>query len=163
MAKKLGEPSEKFKLKIANIFVSAVDDINALETLGRLLRTYETANARLERYIKYLRTKIRGLIRDLGITEHNFGRLQIKRINVWKIPDDKAGEVIYQKFVDAFGEEKTEQWITVGEKEIPAEKVKTYSLSEEGKADIKKLGYSNKAQDLIGKWHFKIGPRPKKG
>ena len=55
MAGKTKQPSKRFKLKVEKTFLSARNDIEALEILGRLLRTYETTKSRLEGYIKFLR------------------------------------------------------------------------------------------------------------
>jgi hypothetical protein len=162
MAGKTKQPSKRFKLKVEKTFLSARNDIEALEILGRLLRTYETTKSRLEGYIKFLRKKLRDLVRDLNIQEHIFGRTHLKRIDVWGIPKDKKGEVIYQKFVETFGQERAKEWIELKKEEIPAETVMTYNISEEKIQEITDLGLASKAQDIIGRWYIKVGPISKR-
>ena len=162
LASQTKQPSRKFKLKVEQIFLSAENDLEALEALGRLLRFYETTKARLEGYIKLLRGKLRGLMRDLALKEHTFGKTHLKRIDVWSIPDGPKGEVIYQKFVKTFGKERTDGWIKVAKEKVPAHEKTTYKISEEAIQEITDLDLELKAQDIINKWYIKVGPVPKR-
>lgn len=162
MAVKKKQPSREFRQKIEGIFLLAKNDIEVLETLGRLLRSYESTKSRLEGYIKFLRKRLRDLVRDLNIREHIFARTHLKRIDVWSIPSNEKGEAIYQRFVETFGEERTKEWIEVKEEEIPAKTVTTYTISEEKIQEIVDLGLASRAQDIIDRWYIKVGPIPKR-
>lgn len=161
MGQKIKKPSPQFKEKVARVFTTR-SDVAILETLASWLRSYESTKNRLEGYSYYLKKEIRRLMKNLGLKEHRFKRTFIRLDDVWTIPADDKGYQIFEKIIEAVGEEKAKEWVKVKPESIHIVKV-TYEITTKARAEIEKDGLTEPILRIIGNTpRLTVGPIPKR-
>lgn len=101
-------------------------------------------------------------MKNLGLKEHRFKRTFIRLDDVWTIPADDKGYQIFEKIIEAVGEEKAKEWVKVKPESIHIVKV-TYEITTKARAEIEKDGLTEPILRIIGNTpRLTVGPIPKR-
>ena len=140
MVEKKKTRKEKTTERVKKIVAENASE-KALEILGLMLRARASAKSLADAYINAIKPEIRKLMDSLEIKEHIVRRTIIKKVYVYKFPDDKEkARRAYEELVSSYGQENVDKWIEVGTQDIPATTKTTYKIREAGIEDIEERG-----------------------